>query len=311
MTTLITGATGFVGRHLVQTLLDRERPVRGAVRVVDPTLMIAQSVVPLAADDVGAWRPLVRGCSTVIHLLARAHILKEDSSDPLSEFRLVNTAITHACAEAAAIEGVRRFILVSSVGVHGNVTYDRAFHVDDLPAPHSPYAISKLEAEQALRSVADEYAMEYTIVRPPLVYGQGAPGNMNSMMNILRRNLPLPLASVTGNRRSFVSVENLVDLLITCLDYPGAARQTFLVSDGEDLSTADLLRRLAAAMGQPARLFPVPVSLLALGSQLLRRQDMAQRLLGSLQVDIAHTCETLDWQPPVPVNEGLARMVNG
>jgi len=311
MTTLITGATGFVGRRLVNTLLAQGRPVRAAVRAPDATLQSPQVMVPSRGASIEQWRPLVEGCDTVVHLLARAHVMHDQAPDPLAAFRLVNTELTKACAAAAAAEGVRRFVFVSSIGVHGNATTTRPIEASDPLAPHSPYARSKAEAEQALRRTAEAQSMQWTIVRPPLVYGPCAPGNMRSMMQALHKHLPLPLACVTDNRRSLVALDNLVDLLINCLDHPAAANQTFLVSDGEDLSTADLLRRLGRATGHPARLFPVPTSLLWAGARLLGKGDMAQRLLGSLQVDIDHTRRTLGWTPPVSVDEGLRRAAEG
>jgi len=311
MTTLITGATGFVGRRLVNTLQSLGRPVRAAVRTQVASLQAPQVVVPSPGATIDAWRPLVEGCDTVVHLLARAHVLHDQAPDPLAEFRLVNTEMASACAAAAAAEGVRRFVFVSSIGVQGNATAARPIEVQDPLAPHSSYAQSKAEAELALRQLAQAESMEWTIVRPPLVYGPGAPGNMRSMMQALHRHIPLPLARVTDNRRSVVALDNLVDLLITCLDHPAAAKQTFLVSDGEDLSTADLLRRLGQAMGHPARLLPVPTCLLWAGARLLGKGAMAQRLLGSLQVNIDHTRVTLGWAPPISVDEGLRRAAEG
>lgn len=311
MTTLITGATGFVGRRLVSTLQSLGRPVRAAVRAPDASLQTPQVVVPSPGATIDAWRPLVKGCDTVVHLLARAHVLQDEAPDPLAEFRLVNTEMSRACAAAAAAEGVRRFVFVSSIGVQGNATTARPIEAQDPLAPHSPYAQSKAEAELALRQLAPAASMEWTIVRPPLVYGPQAPGNMRSLMRALHRHLPLPLARVTDNRRSLVALDNLVDLLITCLDHPAAANQTFLVSDGEDLSTADLLRRLGQAMGHPARLLPVPTGLLWAGARLLGKGDMAQRLMGSLQVNIDHTRDTLGWAPPISVDEGLRRAAEG
>jgi nucleoside-diphosphate-sugar epimerase len=311
MTTLITGSTGFVGRRLVNTLQSLGRPVRAAVRAPDASLQVPQVVVPSPGTTIDAWRPLVKGCDTVVHLLARAHVMQDEAPDPLTAFRLVNTEMTKACAAAAAAEGVRRFVFVSSIGVQGNATTTRPIEAQDPLAPHSPYAQSKAEAELALRQLAQAESMEWTVVRPPLVYGPQAPGNMRSLMRALHRHLPLPLACVTDNRRSLVALDNLVDLLITCLDHPAAANQAFLVSDGEDLSTAALLRRLGHAMGRPARLLPVPVGAIALGAKLLGKPEIFQSLCGSLQVDMNKTRELLGWCPPIGVDEGLKRAVGG
>ena len=247
-----------------------------------------------------------------MHLAARVHVMAERASNPLVEFRRVNVDGTLNLGRQAAAAGVRRFVFVSSVKVNGESTAaDHAFNAADIPAPQDPYAISKMEAEQGLRRIAAETGMEVVIVRPPLVYGPGVKANFAALMRAVQRGVPLPLASVTHNRRSFVALDNLVDLLITCIDHPAAANQTFLVSDGEDLSTTDLLRRLGQAMNKPARLIPVQPSLLQLGANLLGKGDMAQRLLGNLQVDISHTRQTLGWTPPVSVDEGLRRAVAG
>jgi nucleoside-diphosphate-sugar epimerase len=245
-------------------------------------------------------------------LAVRVHVMDDTSADPLAAFRQTNTAGTLNLARQAAAVNVRRFVFVSSVKVNGESTAKNLpFAATGAPAPQDPYGISKMEAEQGLRQIADETGMEVVIIRPPLVYGPGVKANFASLMRAVQRGIPLPLASVTHNRRSFVALDNLVDLLITCIDHPAAANQTFLVSDGEDLSTADLLRRLGQAMNKPARLFPVPPSLLQLGANLLGKGDMAQRLLGNLQVDISHTRNTLSWAPPISVDEGLRRAVAG
>jgi nucleoside-diphosphate-sugar epimerase len=298
MTVLITGATGFIGRHLSQALLQKGHAVQVAVRqagALPPEL--PHVLLPSALEDAQAWRPVVRGCDTVVHLLARAHVLREHSAEPLAVFRAVNVAATAACAEAAALEGVKRFVFVSSIGVHGQATQDQAYCVTDVPKPHSAYAVSKLEAECVLQDVAAAHGMQWTIVRPPMVYGPNAPGNLSLLMRFLSRGVPLPFAGVTSNRRSFVAVDNLCDLLVRCVDHPAAANQTFLVADGEDLSTADLLKKMGRAIGKPARLFPVPEALLWAAGRALGKQTMVQSVLGSLQVDAEHTRKTLSWQP--------------
>jgi nucleoside-diphosphate-sugar epimerase len=312
MTTLITGATGFIGSALSRKLRDRQGQVRGAARHTDGLIEGVEPVQIVSSGlDVSDWKIAMKDCSTVVHLAARAHVLDERSRDPLTEFRSVNVALTQACAHAAAASGVRLFVYVSSIGVLGNQTAANVFDETNEPCPHSPYAVSKHEAEQSLREIAKRTAMSITILRPPLVYGPRAPGNFAAMLRWLQLGFPLPLGAVTHNRRSFVALDNLVDLLITCIDHPAAANQTFLVSDGEDLSTADLLRRLGHAMNKPARLFPVTPSLLQLGANILGKGDMAQRLLGNLQVDISHTRNTLNWSPPISVDEGLRRAVAG
>lgn len=236
--------------------------------------------------------------------------MQDRSADPLAEFRRVNVDGTLNLAWQAAAAGVRRFIFVSSVKVNGESTQaDRPFTADDQPSPADPYGLSKFEAEVGLSAVASQTGMELVIVRPPLVYGPGVKANFAAMMRWVARGVPLPLASVTQNRRSLVAVENLADLLVRCLEHPAAAGQTFMVSDGEDLSTAELLMRLNRAMGRSPRLFPFPPSILYLGAEVLGRGGVAGRLLDNLQVDISKTQTLLDWRPPLGVDEALARTV--
>ena len=227
--------------------------------------------------------------------------------DPLADFRKVNVEGTINLAVQAASAGVKRFVFISTIGVNGAETFDSPFDIQDVPAPHSHYAISKYEAEVGLQALALESDMEVVVIRPPLCYGPNAPGNFGALMRWMQRKLPLPFGAVTHNRRSLVGLDNLVDLILTCIDHPRAANQTFLVSDGEDLSTADLLHRMGRAMKQPASMFPVPTPLLAAAAYFLGKKSVAQSLLGSLQVDIRKTCEILDWKPPLSVDEGLRR----
>lgn len=314
MSTLITGSNGLVGHALVQELARRgHQGLRAAAR--QPDAGLPPGVMPLALPALQAnvdFGTLLAGVSTVLHTAARVHVMHDRALDPLTAFREINTAGTLSLASQAAAAGVRRFVFVSSIKVNGEATeLGHAFCHDDAPRPLDPYGVSKAEAEQGLRELAASTGMEVVLVRPPLVYGPGVKANFAAMMRAVQRGLPLPLACATRNRRSLVALDNLVDLLITCLDHPAAANQTFLASDGEDLSTADLLRRLGQAMGRPARLLPVPNSLLRLGATMLGRSNVAQRLLGNLQLDIAHTRKTLGWTPPITVDEGLRRAVAG
>ena len=313
MSTLVTGANGYLGSALCSRAASNGLPVRACVRTAtENSPGTAGKIAVGAVDGATDWAPALHGCTTVMHLAARVHVMAERASNPLVEFRRVNVDGTLNLARQAVAAGVRRFVFVSSVKVNGESTAtDHAFSAADAPAPQDPYGISKMEAEQGLRQIAAETGMEVVIVRPPLVYGPGVKANFAALMRAVQRGVPLPLASVAHNRRSFVALDNLVDLLVTCIDHPAAANQTFLVSDGEDLSTADLLRRLGQAMNKPARLFPVPPSLLQLGANILGKGDMAQRLLGNLQVDIGHTRNTLNWNPPISVDEGLRRAVAG
>lgn len=308
---LVTGANGFVGSALCTEAVARGIAVRGAVRKVCELPVGTERHVIDGFDDRFNLRSTLSGVAVVIHAAARAHVLREASADPLSEFRQVNVQGTLDLAKQAAAAGVRRFVFISSIGVNGAETIAQPYSAADGPKQQSAYAVSKYEAELGLQALATQTGMEVVIVRPPLVYGPGAPGNFGSLMRWLERGAPLPLGAVTTNRRSLVALDNLVDLLITCIDHPAAANQTFLVSDGEDLSTTDLLRRMARAMNVPARLLPVPPALLKLGAGLMGKGDMAQRLLGSLQVDITHTREALGWAPPISVDEGLRRAAAG
>jgi nucleoside-diphosphate-sugar epimerase len=306
MTVLVTGANGFVGSALCRRLLQDGTPVRAAVRSPEACSggVSVVEVAGLAADT--DWSPALQDVEQVVHLAARVHVMQEYAGDPLAQYRRVNVEGTVRLARQAAAAGVRRFVFLSSIKVNGESTQlGHAFTADDVPMPEDPYGVSKLEAEWALHEVARQTGMELVIVRPPLVYGPGVKANFGQMMRVLSRGWPLPLGAVTDNRRSLVALGNLVDLIVTCLHHPNAANQTFLVSDGEDLSTAGLLRRLGDALGRPARLVPVPVGLLKLGFALMGRPGLHQRLCGSLQVDMVKTRQLLGWEPPLTVDEGL------
>jgi nucleoside-diphosphate-sugar epimerase len=312
MATLVTGANGFVGSALCARLRRDGVSVRGAVRALNSKLDGSEvfAIGRLSSDT--DWTEALKNVEKVVHLAARVHVMNDKSPDPLAEFRRVNVEGTSALARQAAAEGVKRFVYLSSVKVDGEFTKPgHPFTADDLPAPEDPYGVSKHEAEHLLRQISAETGMEVVIIRPPLVYGAGVKANFESMMRWLARGLPLPLAAVTENRRSLVALDNLVDLIVTCLNHPAAANQTFLVSDGEDLSTARLLKRMGAAMGNSARLFYVPPALLKLGASVLNKPGIYQRLCGSLQLDITKTRQLLDWTPPVSVDEGLRRAAEG
>jgi nucleoside-diphosphate-sugar epimerase len=304
---LITGGTGFVGQLLARTIQAQGQNVVRAVRQAQPDSVLISTV-----DGSTSWHEALQGCDSVVHLAARVHVMNDKSTDPVREFRRVNVEGTAHLARQAAAAGVRRLVFLSSVKVNGEATQEgRPFTADDAPAPEDPYGMSKHEAEQALCQIAADKGMEVVIIRPPLVYGPGVKANFESMMRWLARGVPLPLAAVTQNRRSLVALDNLVDLIVTCLNHPAAANQTFLASDGEDLSTAELLKRMSAAMGKPARLFYVPQALLKLATRLSNKLGTYQRLCGSLQVDITKTRQLLGWTPPVSVDEGLRRAAEG
>jgi nucleoside-diphosphate-sugar epimerase len=306
---LVTGASGFVGRALLARLVaDPAFSVRAAVR--PPRRDFPTEVEQVQVDSLGpgtCWQVALAGVDVVVHAAARVHVMRDTSSDPLREFRHTNVAGTLTLARQAAAAGVRRFIFLSSIKVNGESTaFGRPYLAYDAPAPLDPYGISKREAEDELRKLAAATAMEVVVVRPPLVYGPGVKGNFLTLMRWLYRGVPLPLGAV-ANRRSVVALDNLIDLIVTCIGHPAAANRTFTVSDGEDLSTTELLRRLAAALGKPARLLPIPHRLLKGGLMVAGRRELAQRLCGSLQVDISQTRAVLGWIPPISVDEGLRK----
>ena len=308
---LVTGATGFVGSALVNRLAHEKLPVRAVVRRAGyrppPKVQcIQQGDMSFDTD----WGAALSGIHAVVHAAARVHVMRDASADPLQEFRKVNVTATLNLARQAAHAGVQRFVYLSSIGVNGAQTDRRAFTAQDEVAPHSPYAISKYEAEVGLQALAVETGMQVVIIRPPLVYGPGAAGNFGSLMRWLQRGLPLPLGAI-HNQRSLVAIDNLVNLIVTCLTHPAAAGQTFLVSDGEDVSTTDLLRRLGQAMGCPARLIPVPASWLKLLAAMVGKNGMAQSLCGSLQIDIENTRQLLGWNPPLTLDQGLKKAAQG
>ena len=304
---LVTGASGFVGRGVCASV-ERIRRLRVALRnPVAAGFADGVDFVQASLSPDQDWTGALFGVSVVIHCAARVHVMNDESFDALAEFRRVNVEGTLNLARQAAAAGVRRFVFVSSIGVNGGETLAKPFTPSDEVAPHTPYAVSKHEAEVALRGLATETGMQVVIIRPPLVYGPNAPGNFASLMKWLSSGIPLPLGAITANRRSFVFLDNLVDLIVTCIDHPAAANQTFLVSDDEDLSTAALLRRMTLALGRSARLIPVPAGLIKLGAKLIGRPGIAQRLCGSLQLDIGKTKTLLGWKPPISVDEGLRR----
>ncbi len=311
---LITGGKGFIGRALTSRALASGYVVRLALRkqtTVDQIIGV-ETVNTGSLSPENDWTAALGRVNRVVHLAARVHVMNDKSSDPLAEFRRVNVEATANLARQAAVAGVSRFVYVSSIKVNGESTQDgRPFSANDVPAPEDPYGVSKHEAEKLLRQIATETGMEVVIIRPPLVYGPGVKANFESMMRWLCRGLPLPLAAITQNRRSLVALDNLVDLIMTCLSHPAAANQTFLVSDGEDLSTAELLRRMGNALGHPPRLFYVPASLLKFGARAMNMPGIYQRLCGSLQLDISKTQQLLGWAPSVSVDEGLRRTGEG
>ena len=301
---LVTGPDGFVGSRLCRRLLNDGWAVRGAQLAPAPLPAGCESVT---VGDLAAavnWPEALQGVDCVIHLAARVHVMQDRAADPLREFRHVNTEGTRALATAAAAAGVKRFVFVSTVKVLGESTTARPFTAEDVPATHDPYGRSKLEAEQLLWQLAEHSQMEVTLVRPPLVYGPGVRANFLKLLSAVAKGIPLPLGLV-HNRRSLVGVDNLVDFLVCCLAHDQAANEAFLVSDGRDLSTAELVRAMAAALQRRPVLLPVPPALMKWAGGLLGKRAEVDRLCGSLELDISKARKRLGWSPPVTVEEGL------
>lgn len=312
MTTLVTGGNGFVGHALLSALVSNNVKARASIRRQSNFGRndFTQRVQTCVIDDIGPatdWTDALDGVQTIVHLAARVHVMKENAVDPLAAFRHVNTLGTARLASMAAQAGVRRLVYVSTIKVNGEETVDRAFHEDDTPRPADPYAISKWEAEQALHRISAETGMEMVIVRPPLVYGPGVGGNFLTMLKWIDRGIPLPLASVS-NQRSLAGLDNLVSLLMACLSHPRAAGEVFLVSDGEDLSTPELLRRSARALGKSPHLFPFPVGMLRMAARLLAKGEACERLCGSLAVDSSKARRLLGWSRVSSVDDELRRI---
>ena len=304
---LVTGASGFVGRAVVERLVaDRRYVVRAALRTPLPDLVpAAEQCIVGDIDATTDWRPVVAGARMIVHAAARVHVMHETRADALTEFRRVNVAGTLRLAQQAVEAGVKRLVFVSSIKVNGATTSPgHPFREDDAPAPCDPYGVSKHEAEQGLLALARTTAMEVVIVRPPLVYGPGVKANFERLMRVLHRGVPLPFGAI-DNRRTLVALDNLVDLVVTCLAHPAAANEIFLAGDAEALSTTDLLRRLGRALDKPVRLIPLPAGWIEFAALLAGRRAIAQRLCGSLQVDIGKATRLLGWTPPVDVDAAL------
>jgi UDP-glucose 4-epimerase len=302
----LTGATGFVGGATLKRLIAEKYRVVAALR--NGTQLLEDNIKTVhvdSFDDATSWKDSLDGVDVVIHAAARVHVMNDTESDPLGAFRRVNVDGTLNLARHALKAGVRRFVFISSIKVNGEGTHaGAAYSPQDVPAPTDPYGISKMEAERGLRELATESGMEVVIIRPVLVYGPGVKANFRSMMNWLDKGIPLPFGSI-HNKRSLVALDNLVDLIFTCISHPAAANQTFLVSDGEDLSTTQLLRKMASALGRPARLLPIPSWALNTAATLVGRKSLSNRLCGSLQVDISKTRSLLGWSPLVSVDDAL------
>ena len=312
---LVTGADGFLGRFVCRKLIAsgfiplagvRDRRNWPELQQAVPGLSEVSLLGDLSQDQCPPRLPA--DVSSVVHLAARVHIMRESADDPLQEFRKVNVGGTKSIALAAAAAGVRRLIFVSTVKVHGESTSGKPFREEMTPDPQDAYAVSKWEAEEALRTIAAESGLEVVIARPPLVYGPGVRGNFLRLIKLVDRALPLPWPK-GGNCRSMIGAGNLADFLVRCVDHPKAAGQSFLVKDSEDISTRELMNRLARLLARPLRLFHAPEPMIRLGAKLTLNQDAVSRLLDSLVIDSGRAQRLLEWIPPMTLNDGLAATV--
>ena len=305
LTILITGANGFVGKKLCAELLQHEYAIRSAVRLPSNLDNDFEEIVVGSIEAGTDWASTLKNIDVVIHLAARVHVMNDHAPDAMAEFRKVNVEGTLALAEQAVKAGVKRFIYVSSIKVNGELTQvDKPFTEQDAANPQNAYAISKYEAELGLLQIAQQAGMEVVIIRPPLVYGPGVKANFASLLRAVNRRVPLPLGAIS-NKRSFVYVGNLVSLIECCIDHPKAKNQVFLVSDGHDLSTTQLLQQCAIALNVQSRLLAIPQKIIESFAAFFGKQSVVQRLSGNLQVDISKADALLGWKPPVSVADGL------
>ncbi|MBQ4844386.1 SDR family oxidoreductase [Pseudoalteromonas sp. MMG005] len=299
---LITGYSGFVGGHLLNTLGNLEN-----------VNLLGRSTPPKCHEHLKAnidphsdYSAVLQDVDVIVHIAARVHVMSEAAEKPLEEFRFVNTDGTLNLAKQAAVTGVKRFVFLSSIKVNGESTTEKqAYSALDKPSPEDPYGVSKAEAEEQLLALGKEVGIEVVIIRPPLVYGEGVKANFASLMKLVGKGLPLPFRAINKNKRSLVSVYNLVDLIKVCIDHPNAAGQVFLVSDGEDVSTAEMVAMMAKAQEKPNLCIPIPNWCFKMVGRLFSKEDIVDRLTGSLQVDITHTKNTLSWRPPYSMEHGF------
>ena len=305
MNVLITGGAGFVGSSLITSIMNFDSERKYNVRNLDrrPILVNGVDTFSGTIDSHSQYHDALHSVDVVIHIAAIAHA----KSDNFNLYNETNVLGTINLARQAAAAGAKRFIFISSIGVNGGFSLSSPFRYDDTPSPWDDYSQSKYEAEQGLWALQAETGLEIVIIRPPLVYGPGAPGNFGKLIAAVSNERWLPLGAI-NNQRSFVALDNLVDLIITCIDHPKAVNQTFLVSDDQDVSTTELLKKMASAFGKKSRLIPVPMGLIQLVASLLGKRAVAQRLCSSLVVNISHTKKTLNWKPPVTMEQQLAKI---
>ena len=313
---LVTGATGFIGRCLVDRLVGQgtyeiKLALRSKAKLPIDILDQCTAIEIGNLDGDTHWEVPLKGVDVVVHLAARAHVLNDRAEDPRQAFLETNFYGTRQLAKIASECGVKRFVYISSIGVNGSQTeIEKPFTELDEPQPHNAYAKSKWEAEQALREISEKSGMEFVIVRPPLVYGKDAPGNFAQLLKLVSSGVPIPLGAVQ-NQRSLVALDNLVDFIEVCCIHPKAANQVFLVSDGEDISTLNLIDGIAQSIGRKVHMVAVPLWLLNIGAAMLGQRAAVQRLCGNLQLDISKTNDVLGWMPKFSVREGLRRATEG
>lgn len=309
MKILVTGANGFVGRALCALLTNQGFNVIAAMRK-QKSITGCKTIVVGEIHANTDWNDPLKEVDVVVHLAARVHVMNENTQDPLAAFRKVNVAGTLHLANEAAKAGVKRLIFLSSVKVNGESTLAGSpFAFKSVANPQDAYSISKYEAEEGLKSIAKKTGLEVVVIRPPLVYGNGVKANFANMLKLIKLGLPLPFGAIY-NKRSLIYIENLTSFITACITHPKAANNTYLVSDGEDVSTTQLLKACAFALNKPLWLIPMPQSWLAFVFKLLGKASMADRLLGNLQIDNTHACQTLAWRPPYLLVQGLERTVN-
>jgi UDP-glucose 4-epimerase len=313
---LVTGASGFVGSRLIGHHQHQSRSEGMQFRAITRKPLVSDSacVEVHTIDNIDFttdWSDALVGVDVVVHLAARVHVMNDHADNPLQEYRKANVASTLHLAQQAAMAGVKRFIFLSSIKVNGEKTKSgQPFTEESPPHPEDPYGVSKLEAEEGIRAISEQTGMEFVIIRPPLIYGPGVKANYLKLMQLVQRHFPLPLAGIS-NRRSMLALDNLIDFILLTAKHPQAANQLFLLSDGQSLSTAQLMNEIARAMGlASARLFAIPVPVLQLIAKCLGQSAAIERLTDSLEIDSQKASQLLQWNPPLSIQAGIQSTVD-